>query len=126
MNWSYLCLLIAGLLPVVCAGIAKWGRRDYDNHTPRAWATRLEGHRARAYAAQDNSLEAFPCFAAGVLLALHAGVYPGRVDALAIAFVLARLAYIACYVADRATLRSTVWMLGYGCVIALYVSAIRV
>ena len=126
MNWSYLSLLITGLLPVLCAGIAKAGMRDYDNHEPRTWAKRLSGYRARANAAQDNSLEAFPFFAAGVLLALHAGVDGTRIDMLAVAFVLARLAYIACYVADKATLRSLVWTVGYGCVIALYWHALAV
>ncbi len=36
---------------------------------------------------------------------------------------LARIAYIACYVADKATLRSVVWSVGYGCTIALFVFA---
>ena len=126
MKWSYLCLLVAGLLPVVCAGIAKTGFKDYDNHDPRAWLARTTGFRARANAAQANSFEAFPFFASGVLLALHAGVDSARVDALAVAFVLARLAYIACYVADLATLRSLVWTVGMGCVVALHVQALMV
>jgi uncharacterized MAPEG superfamily protein len=124
MKWSYLCLLIAGLLPVVCAGIAKAGLKDYDNHNPRAWLAKVTGFRARANAAQANSFEAFPFFASGVLLALHTGVDSARVDALAVAFVLARLGYIACYVADQATLRSLVWTVGMGCVVALHVSAL--
>ncbi|OGB71029.1 MAG: hypothetical protein A2486_07970 [Burkholderiales bacterium RIFOXYC12_FULL_65_23] len=124
MKWSYLCLLIAGLLPVVCAGIAKAGLKDYDNHNPRAWLAQATGFRARANAAQANSFEAFPFFASGVLLALHAGVDSARVDALAVAFVLARLGYIACYLADKATLRSLVWTVGMGCVVALHLSAL--
>ena len=124
MKWSYLCLLVAGLLPVVCAGIAKAGLKGYDNHNPRAWLAQVTGFRARANAAQANSFEAFPFFASGVLLALHAGVDSARVDALAVAFVLARLGYIACYVADKATLRSLVWTVGMGCVVALHVSAL--
>lgn len=126
MKWSYLCLLIAGLLPVVCAGIAKAGLKDYDNHNPRAWLANVTGFRARANAAQANSFEAFPFFASGVLLALHAGVDPSRVDALAVAFVLARLGYIACYLADKATWRSLIWMVGMGCVVALHVNAVMV
>jgi uncharacterized MAPEG superfamily protein len=123
MKWSYLCLLIAGILPVIAAGIAKAGAKDYDNHDPRAWMSRLSGRRARADAAQANSFEAFPFFAAGVLLAMQAGVDAVRVDALAIVFVLARVIYIACYVTDRASLRSLFWSLGYLCVLALYVLA---
>ncbi len=126
MNWSYLCLLIAGLMPVVAAGIAKSGAKDYDNHNPRAWMAQLSGRRARADAAQANSFEAFPFFAAGVLLALHAGVDAARVDALAITFVVARAVYIACYLADRAGARSLAWTVGYLSVLALYVLALLV
>ena len=126
MKWSYLCLLIAGVLPVVAAGLAKAGGKDYDNHDPRAWMAKLTGRRARADAAQANSFEAFPFFAAGVLLALHAGVDAARVDALALVFVLARVLYIACYITDRARLRSMVWAVGYLCVLALYVLALLV
>ena len=124
MKWSYLCLLIAGLLPVICAGIAKAGAKGYDNHDPRAWMAQLTGRRARADAAQANSFEAFPFFAAGILLALQAGVDTARIDALATIFVLARVVYIACYLNDRASLRSLFWTLGYLCVLSLFVLAI--
>jgi uncharacterized MAPEG superfamily protein len=125
MNWTYLSLLIAGVLPVACAGIAKLGFKHYDNHDPRAWLAKQTGFRARANAAQSNSFEAFPFFAAGVLLALLAGADHATIDSLSIGFVVARIAYIGCYVADKATLRSIVWSAGYGCVIALYVLAIK-
>ena len=125
MNWTYLSLLVAGVMPVACAGIAKLGFKDYDNHDPRAWLARQTGFRARANAAQSNSFEAFPFFAAGVVLAILAGVNHARIDSLSAGFVLARIAYLACYVADKATWRSIVWSIGYGCVIALYVLAIQ-
>ena len=125
MNWSYLSILMAGVLPVACAGIAKLGFKQYDNHNPRDWLAKQTGFRARANAAQSNSFEAFPFFAAGVMLALLASVDHAKIDALGISFVVARIAYIACYVGDKATLRSVVWTIGYGCVIALYVLAIQ-
>ena len=40
---------------------------------------------------------------------------------LALAFISARLAYIACYLADLASLRSLVWLVGLGSSIALFV-----
>jgi uncharacterized MAPEG superfamily protein len=123
MNWVYLSLLLAGILPIVCAGVAKAGFRQYDNRDPRAWLARQTGFRARANAAQANSFEAFPFFAAGVLAAIAAGVDGARLAPLCIAFVLIRIAYIGCYLADRATLRSLVWVTGYGIVVALYVLA---
>ena len=126
MTIAFACVLIAGLLPIVAAGIAKSGFKNFDNSNPRQWLAQQTGFRARANAAQANSFEAFPFFASGVLLALHAGVDSARVDALAVAFVLARLGYIACYVADKATLRSLVWTVGMGCVVALHVNAVMV
>ena len=66
---AYWCVLVAALLPIVCAGIAKWGtfgkpRRDggFDNENPRAWLARQTDWRARANAAQANSFEALPFF----------------------------------------------------------------
>ena len=123
MNSVYLTVLISGLLPVLCAGISKAGRKDYNNHDPRAWSAQLTGYRARANAAQANSLEAFPFFAAAVLVALHAGVAADTLSMLAWVFVAARIAYIWAYVTDRATLRSLVWLVGYGVVVALFVLA---
>ena len=123
MTSAALAVMVAGLLPIVCAGIAKWKARGYDNHDPRAWLARQEGWRARADAAQSNSLEAFPFFAAAVVLALQAGVDADTVAQWAWLFVGLRLVYIFCYVTDRATLRSLVWMLGLAVVICLYVLA---
>ncbi|MEY4284760.1 MAG: hypothetical protein RL111_1435 [Pseudomonadota bacterium] len=125
MNWVIASVLIAGLLPVVCAGIAKWGARGYDNHQPREWLTAQTGHRARANNAQANSLEAFPLYAVGVILAMLSGVEVITLQVVAALFVVARLVYIYCYVSDRATLRSLVWMVGFGASLSLYVSAIR-
>ena len=127
MKLAHLCILVACLLPIVCAGIAKWGtfgrprsQGGYDNHDPRAWLARQQGHRARANAAQANSFEALPIFIAGVLVAQLAGVAPATVNALAVAFVVLRVLYIALYVADRAAVRSVVWMLAMAVCIALF------
>ena len=38
-----IAILIAGLLPLICAAIAKWGDKTYDNHNPRAWLANQEG-----------------------------------------------------------------------------------
>ena len=123
MTSAVLAVMVAGLLPIVCAGIAKWKARGYDNHDPRAWLARQAGWRARADAAQSNSLEAFPFFVAAVALALQADVDADAVAQWAWLFVGLRLIYIFCYVTDRATMRSLVWMLGLAVVIRLYVLA---
>lgn len=127
MTLADTCLLIACLLPIVCAGIAKskgFGkpRREggFDNHNPRQWLANLQGWQARAQAAQMNSFEALPVFIAGVLVAERLGADQGTVNALAMAFVLLRVGFIAAYLADRANLRSLVWVLGLGCSVALF------
>ncbi|WP_416561013.1 MAPEG family protein [Limnohabitans sp. yimb22184] len=120
---SYGAVLVAGIMPVVCAGIAKSGFKGYDNSDPRAWLSRQTGFRARANAAQANCFEAFPFFAVGVILALLTGVDPHTVDSLALVFIVARLAYVFCYVTDRAKWRTMVWSAGYLVVVALFALA---
>ncbi len=127
MTLAHACILIAGILPIACAGIAKWRgfgkpRREggYDNHDPRQWLARQQGIQARANAAQHNSFEALPLFIAGVLIAEHAGAQQGLVDALAAGFIGCRLAYIGAYLADRANLRSLCWVAGLACCVVLF------
>lgn len=122
-----LCILAACALPIVCAGIAKrsgFGRRrkdgGYDNHDPRGWLAQQTGLARRADAAQQNGFEALPLFIAGVLVAQQGGAAQGTVDALALAFVIARIGYIAAYLADRQLARSAVWTLGVGLSVALF------
>jgi len=130
MTLANYCIIIAGLLPIVCAGIAKsrgFGKRrrdgGFDNNNPRAWLANLSGWQARANAAQANSFEALPLFIAGVLVAQQMQAPQGRIDALALAFVAARLAFIGLYLADKASLRSLAWTIGVGCSVALFFSA---
>ena len=47
--------------------------RGYDNRNPRVQQSRLTGFGARALAAHQNMIEAFPVFAAGVLVVLATG-----------------------------------------------------
>lgn len=124
MSFAIVCLVIAAILPIACAAIAKWGLRDYDNRNPRAWLAAQSGHRARAVAAQANSWEAFPVFAAGVLVAMQSGASPLAVDLLAGFFVASRIAYVWLYVNDRATARSIVWTFGFLASLALYFAAL--
>lgn len=113
---AYWCVLIAALLPIVCAGIAKWGtfkqpRRDggYDNANPRAWLARQTDWRARANAAQANSFEALPFFMGAVIIAHQLGAHQARLDILAFVYIVLRLLFIMMYVAGLPTVRSIVW-----------------
>lgn len=122
MHVSYWCVLIAALLPFGFTAIAKTiGRRRFDNHAPREFQARLTGIAQRAHWAHLNSFEAFPAFAAAVLVAQQVGAGQGKIDALALAFIALRLVYGACYLADLATLRSLVWAGGLACTVALFV-----
>lgn len=127
MTIAEACLLVACLLPLACAWIAKSKglgkpRRDggFDNHSPRQWLASLEGWQARANAAQLNSFEALPIFIAGVLVAEHQQATQAVIDGLAAAFVAARVSYIGAYLADWANVRSVLWALGLACCIALF------
>ena len=127
MTIAEACILIACLLPIACAGIAKskgFGkpRRNggFDNNSPRQWLASLEGWQARANAAQMNSFEALPIFIAGVLVAEHLQASQPLINGLAVAFVAARVGYIGAYLADSANVRSILWALGLICCIALF------
>lgn len=122
MSIAELCLLLAALMLVgskIPLAKAQNDAGGYDNRRPREQQAALTGWGARALAAHQNLLEAFPLFAAGVLLAEFKGAPQGSVDAVAVAFVAARVLYQIFYLADRAKLRSLSWVIGYGCSIAL-------
>ena len=124
MTLAYWCVLFAGILPILTVAIAKV-RRGYDNNNPRAWLEKQEGLCRRADYAHRNHFEAFPFFAAAVIIAHQLGASQPAVDALALGFVAARIVYTAFYLADRGTLRSLAYSVGNGCVFALfYFSAI--
>ena len=115
---AYWCVVVAALLPIFCAGLAKWGMfsrspKDggYDNRLPRAWLASQKDWRARANAAQANSFEALPFFIGAVIIAHQHGALQSRLDVLAFGYVVLRLVYVLLYVADQAMARSAVWTL---------------
>jgi len=120
MTIAYWCVLFMGLFPYVAAGIAKKGFEGYDNGMPRQWLAKQTGFRARANAAQANLFESLPFFFAAVIIASIANAPQNRIDLLAIGFVLARIAYLVCYVANWPTTRSIVWLAGLACVVAIF------
>ena len=129
---DYWCVLVAALLPVVCAGIAKSNllgepgdQGNYDNANPRSWLLAQSDWRARANAAQANSFEALPFFIAAVLIAHQLGADQARLDALALTYIGLRIAYVAAYVSNRATLRSLVWVSALGVNMAILFAGYR-
>jgi uncharacterized MAPEG superfamily protein len=122
MTIAYWMILVAGLLPY-WPTVASKLRRDYDNAAPRAGIDRLQPRQQRAYWAQLNAFEAFPLFAAAVIIAQLAGAGQPRVDALAVAFVGFRFLYTLAYLYDRPALRSLLWTGGLLCVVGLFIVA---
>ena len=77
-----------------------------------------------ANAFQLNSFEVTPAFAAAVIIAhLAGGAEQALLDQLAIAFIVSRVLYFICYIADWASLRSLVWFVGMGLIVSLFVVA---
>jgi uncharacterized MAPEG superfamily protein len=122
MTIAFWCVLAAGWLPIVATGIAKSGRR-YDNRNPREWLQKQEGYRKRANAAQKNLFEGLPFFVSAVIIAYVLHAPQKTIDLLALLFIAARIAYLACYVADWASLRSWCWFIGMGAVTAMFIVA---
>jgi len=123
MNVAFWCVLIAGLLPFVATVTAKAGGDRLNNRDPREWLAKQQGFRKRANNAQANSFEAFPLFAAAVIVATLAKAPQAAIDTTAVFFIGARLAYLVCYLADWHWVRSLVWFLGVGACVRLFVLA---
>ena len=122
------CLFFAALLIYLAkVPVAKAMReegRGYDNRNPRAQQARLTGFGARAVAAHQNTLEMFPLFAAGVLVAHVTQSQGWFVDLLAIVFIASRVLYLFLYWNDKASLRSLVWGVGLVCSLLLMLSPV--
>jgi uncharacterized MAPEG superfamily protein len=128
MNIPALSLLFAGLVPFIpkvpmSIAINRAGK-GYDNANPRDQQLTLEGMGRRALAAHNNSFEAFPLFAVGVLLALHMQVSSGLFDAYCTVWVLARIAYVWFYVCDQPRWRSAMYGVALICALGNYILAL--
>jgi uncharacterized MAPEG superfamily protein len=122
MSTALWCVLIAAILPLISVGIAKATGGRYDNRDPRGQAQGYTGLAKRAHAAQQNAFEAFPFFAAAVIVAELKGSPANVASILALIFIAMRVAYLACYIADKPALRSIAWSIGYFCVIGIFIT----
>ena len=121
---AYCCILVAACLPYGWAVLAKTSAPGYNNKDPRGWVAKQDSYRVRnAYAAHLNAFEAFPAFAAAVLMAQFAQVDPQRVAWLAMAFVGFRILHGVFYIGVQQALRSLSWLGGFCCVLGLMVMA---
>lgn len=124
MPFALWCVVVAfalnmfSKLPVAMAMHRQPG--GYDNRHPRDQQAALTGWGRRALAAHQNSFEAFPPFAVGVVVAIIAHADPQWTDRLAAVFIMARCLYIPLYLADVDRLRSLVWSVGFFATLCLY------
>ena len=123
MTIALWCVLAASLLPYIWGALSK-STKNFDNAQPRS--QQKSGWRQRADWAQQNSWEAFAPFAVAVLIAHGLHVAQPTIDWLAGLFILLRVAYGIAYILNQATLRSLVWVGGFGCLLGLYIAAARV
>ena len=94
--------------------------QNFDNSNPRQWLAQQTGFRARANAAQANTFESIPFFFAAIAIAAITQAPQERIDFLAVIYVLARIAFIVCYVADWPKLRTAVWTIALAAIIAIF------
>ena len=122
------CMIIASLLPFIFTLISQVtaGFKPKDNQNPRQMFAKAEGLAARANAAQLNSFETLPVFLAAVLMAQYMIVPQAMINQLAVAYVVLRIIYGAAYLANLATFRSVIWLLGLACPILLFVASARI
>jgi uncharacterized MAPEG superfamily protein len=120
---AYWILLVGALMPYALVIPAKAGPA-YDNADPRNLAAIDSPRKRWAYGAHANALEAFPLFAAAVLLAGFRHAPAHAVNIAACVWLAARLAYAACYLTGQGTLRSLTWAVGAASSITILVMAI--
>ena len=120
-------IIIACLLPYVFTVVAKMagGFKSEDNQNPREFLAKTTGLAARANAVQQNSFESLPLFVAAVLMAEYMVIPQVVVMMFGIAYIVLRIAYGICYLANWATLRSIVWILSLLCPICILLMVIK-
>ena len=114
---------IFGVVAIYLLTIApvKWiGFRHFDNSKPRDPAFYEDAIRARALGAHQNGIEAFPFFAAAVLLAEFRAAPQYLINELAVLFLIVRVAYVLTYIGNRPTLRSILWAIGFVINVAIF------
>ena len=76
--------------------------------------------RSRALGAHQNGIEAFPFFAAAVLLAEFRFCPQRFIDELAVLFLIVRIAYVFTYLGNRPPLRTILWSVGFAINVAIF------
>jgi len=124
MNLSFLAIAIAfsllylSKLPV---GLAQSQFPEgYDNSNTRVQQAKLTGWGRRALSAHHNTIEAFPGFAASVIVAYLLEADSATVELLCAVFLVSRVAFIILYIKDYPRLRSGAWGVGFIATLSLF------
>lgn len=125
MTVAYWCVLVALFLPYLSTATSKaigGGFTPQRNHDPREFLASVSGPARRANNAQLNAFEVTPAFSAAVIIAHLVGTAPQHtLDLLAIGFVVSRVLYFICYLADWASARSLVWLAGMALIASFFI-----
>jgi len=117
-EWCVFAILV---LYILCIAPIRWFRfRRFDNSRPRDPAFYEDPIAARALGAHQNGIEAFPFFAAAVLLAEFRVAPQNLINELAVLFLIVRIAYVFTYLGNRSRLRSILWNIGFVINIAIF------
>ncbi|MEO7277814.1 MAG: MAPEG family protein [Sphingomicrobium sp.] len=117
-EWCIFGSIMLALLTI--APVKPLAGREFDNANPRDPQFYEKPVRRRALGAHINGLETFPFFAVSILLAEFRHSPQSWVDALAVAFMLARIAFVVAYIGDRSTLRTILWNIGMAFNLAIF------
>ena len=119
MTVAIWCVLVAALLPYVPFALVS---RQVDQRAPRIAALKLEGLEGDTFEpVQYAALEAFPFFAAAVIVSQVVEGASATVAWLAVAFLVARIGHNGFYLADRPPLRSACFTLGLLLTAAIFI-----
>ena len=115
------CVFASLMLYLLSIASVKWLRfGNFDNSRPRDPAFYDNPIATRALGAHQNGIEAFPFFAAAVLLAEFRACPQHLINELAVLFVIVRISYVFTYIGNRPTLRSILWSIGFAINIAIF------
>ncbi len=110
------CLAALAIIPYILAGMGGYYRGkqfgSVDNEYPRLQAAQLEGTGARVWAAQSNAWEALGLFTAALVVAHFAGADSAKVATASLVFISMRVLHPILYIANIATVRSIVQIVG--------------
>jgi uncharacterized MAPEG superfamily protein len=116
MTTPFRVLLALAVMPYVLAALGGYFRMkqlgSLDNNHPRVQATKLEGIAARAWAAQQNAWEALAVFGIVAIVAHIAGADPAASATASLVYLATRIVYPILYLANLATMRTIVFVVG--------------